>query len=272
MIRIAISMPEVNERIAAISRWVNNVDERRQANIAAGRHVGQEKDIWSAVKPVFMHLQLVKCCYCERRLGEYGVEWDVEHYRPKGRLKSWLPPKSFEFRFKDKAGGGGYYLLAYDPLNYLASCKTCNSKFKGEYFPVVRRRRLNSADSLVLAAEQPMLINPLHDDEDPEELIEFLGPTPQPRVKNGIRYKRALVTIEVLGLARGDLMIARCWIIYGVWKAWTTGDEHALNLLCRADAEHAGCARSFRRVCESDEARAEAIYDSALITIEKGQP
>ena len=263
-------MEEINERIAAISRWANNVDQRRQANISAERHVGpKDGDIWSAVKPVFVRLQHQKCCYCERRPGEHGIEWDVEHYRPKGRVKSWLPPKSLKFGFKDKVPRGGYYLLAYDPLNYIAVCKTCNTPFKGEQFPVLRRRQMKTNDPRILASEQPLLINPIHDVEDPEELIEFLGPTPQPRVKDGLQYKRARATIAMLGLARGDLMLERSKILISLWNLWTSSDYDLIDLWCQAGMEHAACSRSFRRLCESDQAAAKAVYDRVLLVVKE---
>ncbi|HEY3735542.1 MAG TPA: hypothetical protein VGL63_16660 [Streptosporangiaceae bacterium] len=270
MIRITVSGPGIHDRVAAISRWANNVDDRTRQNFSAGRHAGpKDGDIWSAVKPVFLKIQQGKCCYCERRPGEHGIEWAVEHYRPKGRVKSWLPPASLKFRFKDKAVRGGYYLLAYDPLNYLAVCHTCNSIFKAEYFPVLRRRQMKTNDMAKLAGEQPLLINPIHDAEDPEELIDFLGPTPQPRIKEGPAYKRARATIEMLGLARGDLMLERSKILISLWEFWASGKYNLVDLWCRAGMEHAGCSRAFRRLCQSDPAAAKAIYDRALVMVEK---
>jgi len=54
-----------------------------------------------------------KCAYCESCLEEVG--WDVEHFRPKGRVAEARPPM-------------GYYWLAYKWRNLYASCKVCNQR------------------------------------------------------------------------------------------------------------------------------------------------
>jgi uncharacterized protein (TIGR02646 family) len=62
-----------------------------------------------------------KCGYCET----YESDPNVEHHRPKGFVSDRIPKNN------------GYYWLAYEWTNLIASCVTCNSrKYKGTRFPV----------------------------------------------------------------------------------------------------------------------------------------
>ena len=91
---------------------------------------------WSEIKEVFASLQRCKCAYCERVLqgapSENKVESDIEHFRPK--------KKTVVVRGETAAKSGradGYAWLATIVLNYLLSCKTCNSSLKKNYFPTL---------------------------------------------------------------------------------------------------------------------------------------
>src|SRR5436305_5515954 len=119
-----------------------------------------------------MALQHEKCAYCERRLagGRFGaIEHDVEHYRPKSAVESWPSAKISKERgisYSFQTGGDfpeGYYLLAYQILNYAVACKTCNSPLKANFFPV-GAARVVSCDSLAdYASEMPFLLFPIGD-------------------------------------------------------------------------------------------------------------
>ncbi|MCA9701486.1 MAG: hypothetical protein KC431_28460, partial [Myxococcales bacterium] len=143
---------------------------------------------WSEVKPLFVRLQHDKCCYCERQLEAdedgRGPEHDVEHCRPKRPVKPW--PDAPE-GVHDGASAG-YYMLAYSLHNYCAACKTCNSKYKGSYFPIAGQRgRSNAVDPHKLdTRERPLLPYPIGDrDVDPEVLLTFEGIIPTPKVQRG---------------------------------------------------------------------------------------
>lgn len=78
-----------------------------------------------------------KCAYCERKLESipFGtIEQDVEHFRPKGGVKSWEMPQWLKDQGIEATQvpheGPGYYLLPYHPFNYAASCKPCNSRLR----------------------------------------------------------------------------------------------------------------------------------------------
>ena len=129
------------------------------------------------MKPVYIALQHGKCAYCERGLeeGSLGsIEWDVEHYRPKSRVQVWPAingPLKDSFNFNTgTASSTGYYLLPYQPLNYLATCKVCNSPLKSDYFPIAKRRLTAVGNLERLAKEEPFLIYPI-------------GSTPHPTVE-----------------------------------------------------------------------------------------
>src|ERR1022692_2698639 len=208
MIRIKTPASDIEKEVAeSLPQWKSKAIKRTSENIAAGLGIVRRGgDIWSEVKPFFSAVQLNKCAYCESFLGERGVRWNVEHYRPKSRVDVWRPV-SFKFTDQPSPISGGYYLLAYDIGNYLGSCESCNNP-KRSYFPVFASRQMNTADPSILAPERPLLINPIDTlDGDPEELIEFYGPIPWPRSQGGQSRLRALATIGVVNLGREDLVV-----------------------------------------------------------------
>jgi hypothetical protein len=176
-------------------------------------------------------------------------------------------------------GGGwleGYYLLAYDIFNYVVACKTCNTKWKGEYFPIVGRRGPQGTDCRVLDHEYPLLIYPLSDiDDDPEALITFIGPLPVPQTHSGWAANRARVTIDLLGLAvREELLQERSRLIHGLWIALTSllgglssplqvEAERAVRLLTAPESPHCSCCRAYVALFRVDRAAANAIAVAA---------
>ena len=117
------------------------------------------KSLWSEDNKVkrFLHQsQYGKCCYCERRRDEKG-DTDVEHFRPKGKLK-------------EKPNHSGYWWLAYDWNNLLMSCKKCNWR-KGTKFPLTDENKRAFSENDDLTKEEPILINPLT--ENPEDFIKY---------------------------------------------------------------------------------------------------
>ncbi len=114
-----------------------------------------------------------KCAYCESQ-GIAGFPWDVEHFRPKGRVA-------------EDETHPGYYWLAYTWTNLYPSCVFCNQNRrdkltfddpttgsaagKRDQFPVEpedSRARLPGED---LSVEGRLLLDPC--DDEPEEHIGF---------------------------------------------------------------------------------------------------
>jgi len=142
-----------------------------------------------AVKKQLIADQKQKCCYCEGYLLHVGYG-DVEHYRPKNGFKQG-PGQRLE--------KPGYYWLAYTWANLLFTCKRCNGGHKGNYFPLANQatgRARSHHDGL--APEQPLLLNPVHD--DPARHIRFrravaVGKTDQGREtieRCGLNRKKTL--------------------------------------------------------------------------------
>ncbi|BDI28356.1 hypothetical protein CCAX7_004070 [Capsulimonas corticalis] len=202
MIRYPKALPEIEALVdAKVPGWRRNAERRTAAILQLG-HYAETSAIWSEVKPVFMEIQHNKCAYCEQQLegGEFGaIAHDLEHYRPKRNVRAWpADPAKYDFP-TGEAFPNGYYHLAYHLGNYAAACKVCNTLMKSYFFPVASSRIAAGDAPEDYAAERPYLIYPIGVlDEDPEEILEFVGVNALPR--QGPSGRRALVTIDFFGL------------------------------------------------------------------------
>lgn len=287
MIGYKISREDLEARIeVAAPGWLKKAAARTEKFRKSGVY-NEQSSIWSVVKHVYMKLQGdCKCVFCERKLEaiEIGkVEQDVEHFRPKGRIRKWELPKHIadkgiiatEVPKEDR----GYYLLPYNPFNYAASCKPCNSILKSDYFPVAGDYNLNGDDPKELLKEKPFLIYPISDiDKNPEELIQFYGVSPQPVAKGGHDRARALVTIEFFKLddetQRKNLIRERAMVIVGMYpqlENMKDGKTSAVKKVATKIIEgftapsspHTNCARCFKKLFEKDQTEAAAIFERA---------
>src|SRR3954454_1457494 len=77
----------------------------------ADRNIYAHEEVRKALEELFHR----KCAYCE--ISTARVDWEVEHYRPKGRVA-------------ERQGHPGYYWLAYDWDNLFPSCTFCNQHRK----------------------------------------------------------------------------------------------------------------------------------------------
>jgi len=114
-----------------------------------------------------------KCAYCEAP-APASTSWDVEHYRPKGRVS-------------ERADHPGYYWLTYVWENLLLSCELCNRRRrdrptweeitpgttsgKVDRFPLADEATRAMEPEHDLAGEARLLIDPTHD--DPEAHVTF---------------------------------------------------------------------------------------------------
>lgn len=80
---------------------------------------------------------LVACYWCEQ-LRSGNRELDVEHYRPKVEVTRWEGRPSFvaDEPPPERNAVSGYWWLAFRWDNYALSCKTCNSHWKRNLFPL----------------------------------------------------------------------------------------------------------------------------------------
>ena len=287
MIRYQITKVQLEAKIEEESPgWLAAAAERLERFRKQGFYK-ETGPIWSKAKPVYMRLQGVgKCVYCERKMEslDYGkIEQDVEHFRPKGNIKAWKAPRGLtahgiKFTSTPKAGKG-YYLLPYHPFNYAAACKPCNSALKKDYFPIAGSYSLDADDPADLKTEEAYLIYPIGSlDDDPEELIEFHGPSPRAVADTGHKRNRAIVTIEFFKLddpaKRKILYRDRSLVIMALFpmlqktQSGTAMQKSKARMevdsLLKPDLQHLNCARSFVRLFEKDPAEAQAVYDGAV--------
>jgi uncharacterized protein (TIGR02646 family) len=155
------------------------------------------------VRPVLEELFHGKCAYCE--VKPIRNDWDVEHFRPKGRVNE--EPKH-----------PGYYWLVYEWNNLYMGCQYCNqarkdspkSKALGkkDQFPLESGSPRADAPAFDLNLEKRLLIDPCQ--ENPEDYITFttLG---KPVAIDG--NPKAIKTIEVFHLNMAKVNRARQKII-----------------------------------------------------------
>ena len=158
-----------------------------------------DRDIYAAddVKRALRGDQSDKCAFCEHKV-RVGSSGDVEHFRPKSAVRQGR---------RDPLTLPGYYWLAYDWDNLLLACSNCNSRHKGNLFPLVNPKNRCRSHRGKLSRELPLFINPAS--EDPEPYIEFVGETIRPR--NG--SVRGQTTIDKLSLNRTELVEHRLTLL-----------------------------------------------------------
>jgi hypothetical protein len=239
--------------------------------------------LWGEIKAVFLRLQNDKCLYCELKLegGPLGKRiWDVEHYRPKGRVRAWpLGAKADYGIVCGDAFDDGYALLAHEERNYAATCKVCNSGLKSDYFPVRQARRFNTNDYDELALEEAHLLFPLGAwGDSPDGYIVFQGmiPVPVAAPGSGRAYERAKVTIDFFKLAAGreilrrerakvitDLYDELLLLDSAVEEARKERARERIAEACDPATAHSACAMDFLRVCGEDPALAKQYFELA---------
>ncbi|WP_397452114.1 hypothetical protein [Pseudomonas sp. NA-150] len=166
----------------------------------------KEPDVVMALNTLFHN----KCAYCEGKITNTGPI-DVEHFRPKGRVAGVL-------------NHPGYWWLATEWTNLLASCIDCNRSRnqtllgseddeqltqgerlsgKHDHFPVSGPRATCATDDHAL--EAPLLIDPTS--VDPREHIYWKVMVDQPLAVAVSQNGQA--SIDLLGLNRSKLAEAR---------------------------------------------------------------
>jgi hypothetical protein len=281
MIQYKITAKDLKEKIQNESPgWLAKARKRTNRFRLLKRY-SESSSIWSEVKPAYIKVQEGKCAFCERQLekGQFApIDWDVEHFRPKGRIQLWPAGKeaaALNFSFScGPSSSRGYYLLPYHYLNYTASCKVCNSRLKRDYFPIAAKKRsFREGNPARLLKEKPFLIYPITElDEDPESILTFQGYVCIPVANSGERHKRALVTIAFFHLNDRDLFLEqRARLIIATWNALRVVADHPddqiaseyLESIDHPSFPHANCVRSFVRVYQSDRALAQTYAQKA---------
>jgi hypothetical protein len=167
-----------------------------------GLGVEVKGELYKRAMPFLLSLFNNKCAYCEAIITDTHPG-DVEHYRPKGRLKD-IDGKIVKITVNGKEfDHPGYWWLCYEWENLLPSCIDCNRRRnhgeesvaagKADLFPISGKRAGSPADPL--KAEDALLLNPSDDDFDPGVHFEF-----KPDGKISTKSRRAELSCELLGL------------------------------------------------------------------------
>ena len=211
------------------------------------------------VKKALEKLFYDKCAYCESRPTATNP-WDVEHYRPKGRVA-------------ERDDHPGYYWLAYDWENLLPACTFCNQRRKDQpryddpralpaqgkldQFPIENENHRAMSPDDNLDAERPLLLNPCVDRPETHLTYDIQGQI-HPTDEHDLRAKE---TIRICALRRRRLRTARARIVVVMSKAMRNlrlarETDNALAGECMQeiidhyvapDALYAGAARAVQR-------------------------
>jgi 5-methylcytosine-specific restriction endonuclease McrA len=176
----------------------------KAAALTSSKDVSQAFYASIRVKQALEALFDLKCAYCEHPIGAAG-DWDVEHFRPKGRVEG-------------QANHPGYFWLAYDWTNLYAACQHCNqqraelplwesgsitkppARGKLDQFPLEAGSFRAAQRGDDLTRERRLLLSPCED--DPEQHLTF-NPLGEPvAIKDSAM---ALASIEVFALDRSRL-------------------------------------------------------------------
>lgn len=286
MIRYPITLAELEDLVdVEAPAWRGKATSRTAGFVAVGQYE-EASSIWSEVKSVFMKLQHNKCAYCERVLASVdhggGIEHDLEHFRPKSSVEVW--PGATEFTFAmGEASPSGYFWLAYNLQNYAAACKKCNSPIKRNYFPVPGKRGgVPDHPPMLNSNEKQFLIHPIGQiDDDPREILVFLGINAIPAKKTGPRRRRGDVTIAFFELNdREELRRERARLIdsLGLHLEIIAGGTATKRLksiakqivarMLRPEAPHSSCVKSMVDLYIVDATRAEELIAAARAFID----
>ncbi len=210
MIRIVRSNPApnvlANEGAAATRANARKV-RRDSADYGSGkRKLVFDRTIYGhpEVKERLIAMQHGKCAFCEAQVTHIS-DGDVEHFRPKGRVRQSRTGKRFY---------PGYWWLAYDWSNLILACIKCNQRNKGDLFPLgdaEQRARVPGSHF-----EQPLFIDPAELVTDPEQLIGWHRWMPIAAKGN----RAAKTTIKELSLKRKPLVEHRRAKYRTLQKLW----------------------------------------------------
>ena len=214
---IPLCRPELDD--AAWTSWRDSASQAMKNLVSLykpGQDVELQEVLYQEAKPFLLSLSNGKCAYCESPIAA-NQPGDVEHYRPKGRIRD-ENGKVVKFKFQDdEVEHPGYWWLAYDWRNLLPSCTDCNrrrrhgqdgaSAGKGDYFAVRGQRAALPSDDL--DQEQALLLDPTEPSFNPKEHFEF-----QQDGKMRPLTEEARHSCELLGLNLREALVGQRELTY----------------------------------------------------------
>ena len=199
--------PRSNDRtpIQPADSWFESARQATEKAIAEGNAhrvsaLYRHREVRKALEELFHD----KCAYCES--GTTAGSWDVDHYRPKGRVA-------------ERSDHPGYYWLAYTWENLYPACTFCNQRRKdaprwddptpldaegkADQFPLEDEADRAMSPEQDLHRERPVLLDPCDPNEDPEAHLSYdsRGQIHPRRADD----RRAQATIRILHLNRRRL-------------------------------------------------------------------
>lgn len=150
--------------------WRQEVTAELAALQANGPPYQVKDTLYKKQRETIFACYLKKCVYCEGYYSLTAKEADVEHFRPKGRIRDRDRKIVRIVVAGAEQNHPGYWWLAYEPINLLPSCAYCNRTGKGDYFP------LEPGSTYALhpgeeGQERPLLVHPGLD--NPDEHLKF---------------------------------------------------------------------------------------------------
>jgi hypothetical protein len=235
-----VSRPELEDQ--AWKKWNKDASEAMAKLVqgyAPGADVRLRDALYKAAMPFLLKLSQQKCAYCESVITA-SQPGDVEHYRPKGRIRDENGNIVTTVRCAPGSPHPGYWWLAYRWDNLLPSCTDCNRLRrhpqtavaggedpgaaaavgiavggKADYFAVTGVRAEMPEDSLV--DEKATLLDPSKPGFNPDEHFEF---TEDGFIKP--KSQEAEYTCKLLGLNLRETLVAQRREAYlNAQFAWT---------------------------------------------------
>lgn len=180
-------------------------DETQRSDI-----INRNQDHWKAVKPILASVFNFKCWYTEA--PQQGTDVDVDHFRPKKRVKETLSGESPH---------DGYWWLAFYLQNYRYSCIVANRRRtdvetgvtggKADHFPLCDESKRAKTPDCDLEEEQAVLLDPLKATD--VQLLHFKPDGEvMPRFSEGNharKFMRADLSIAFYNLNHSDFVRCR---------------------------------------------------------------
>lgn len=207
MIRLEF-VPPVGD--AAWEAWITKAEEHRAALLASPPEQRKIEDkLYKGGRDWLLAATRKKCAYCETHLAPGERKGDVEHFRPKGRVRDRRGAVVTITLAGQQLKHPGYFWLAYDYRNLLPVCGACNRRArderegrltgKGDIFPTLNDWYAAEPDDV--NNEQPSLLNPWLAEDDPAQHLSFDTTTGLIIGKD----TRGQETVDLLGLNRDGL-------------------------------------------------------------------
>lgn len=192
--------------------WFDTAEAATQVAIHENGNHDADRDIYGhvEVRAALEKLFHDKCAYCESKMTAVA-DWEVEHFRPKGRVAE----------CRDHPG---YYWLAYDWENLYPACTHCNQRRKDkprwgdlryaatggkfDQFPLINEDTRAMSHNEGVQQEQILLIDPCNDYPEQHLKYDIKG-----QIHSLRNHLRGEIIIEVCHLKRSRLRDARVDII-----------------------------------------------------------